>query len=191
MVSNRGNGPSTGTTIRYYLSADYIIPEGDIEIGNSAIDPLGAIESQTKRFASSLPARPGTYYYGACVDPVSGEANRHNNCSVPARVVVGETSPVRIKEETRCSWRTLPFTEFKLEGTVEATQSVSSVTVKGFVSFTGTSAVRQRFLAGQQDLGSMSANETKSFSIATTGPADFSPIVVTVHGCDYELEWEP
>ena len=95
------------------------------------------------------------------------------------------------REETRCSWQILPFAEFKLEGTVEATRSLSSVVIKGFVTSTNSGGLRKREYAGQQDLGSMSANSISPFSIATAGPTDFAPSVTTTHGCDYEFEWEP
>ena len=190
-VSNRGNGRSTGTTIRYYISSDAIIPSGDTEIANDPVSALGVNEGELKSISSTFPTSPGHYYYGACVDAVSGESNQHNNCSEAVPVVVRELSPVRIREETRCSWQILPFAEFKLEGTVEATRSLSSVVIKGFVTYTNFGGLRKREYAGQQDLGSMSANSISPFSIATAGPADFAPSVTTTHGCDYEFEWEP
>ena len=190
-VSNRGNGRSTGTTIRYYLSADAIIPSGDTEIANDPVSALGVNEEELKSISSTSPTSPGHYYYGACVDAVSGESNEHNNCSEAVPIVVRELSPVRIREETRCSWQVLPFAKFKLEGTVEATRSLSSVVIKGFVTYTNSGGLRKREYAGQQDLGSMSANSISPFSIATAGPADFAPSAARTHGCDYEFEWEP
>ena len=35
------------------------------------------------------PATAGTYYYGACVDRVSGESDSRNNCSTAVTVTVG------------------------------------------------------------------------------------------------------
>ena len=29
----------------------------------------------------TAPSTPGTYYYGACVDPVADESDTQNNCS--------------------------------------------------------------------------------------------------------------
>ena len=190
-VSNLGNGRSTDSTIRYYLSADAIIPSGDTEIANDSVSALGVNEEELKSISSLFPTNPGHYYYGACVDAVSGESNEHNNCSEAVPIVVRELSPVRIREETRCSWQTFPFVEFKLEGTVEATRSLSSVVIKGFVTYTNSGGLRKREYAGQQNLGSMSANSISPFSIATAGPADFAPSVTTTHGCDYEFEWQP
>ena len=190
-VSNRGNGRSISTTIRYYISSDAIIPSGDTEIANDLVSALGVNEEELKSISSTFPTNSGHYYYGACVDAVNGESNQHNNCSEAVPIVVRELSPVRIREETRCSWQILPFAEFKLEGTVEATRSLSNVVIKGFVTYTNSGGLRKREYAGQQDLGSMSANSISPFSIATAGPADFAPLVTRTHGCDYEFEWEP
>ena len=36
------------------------------------------------------PSPAGTYFYGACVDPVTDESDTTNNCSAPVRVMVVE-----------------------------------------------------------------------------------------------------
>ena len=42
------------------------------------------------RFNQVVPTAPGTYYYGACVNAVSGESNTRNNCSTGAAITVVE-----------------------------------------------------------------------------------------------------
>ena len=38
----------------------------------------------------NAPSTPGTYYYGACVDAVTGESDTTNNCSGSVSVTVVE-----------------------------------------------------------------------------------------------------
>ena len=40
----------------------------------------------------NAPSIAGTYYYGACLDPLSNEIDRQNNCSVGVAVTVGQTA---------------------------------------------------------------------------------------------------
>ena len=88
-VDNRGDDQSTATTLRYYRSTNSTITTNDRAVGT---DPVGALaESGTAANSIGLtaPSSTGTYYYGACVDPVSGEGNTANNCSSAAAVRVG------------------------------------------------------------------------------------------------------
>ena len=73
--------------LRFYRSTDATI---------TRYDSLAGIFVQTRNARSPLnialtaPSTPGTYYYGACVDAVSGESNTTNNCSDGVAVTVGE-----------------------------------------------------------------------------------------------------
>ena len=87
-VRNQGNGRSASTTLRYYRSTDETISTSDTEVGTdtvSALTPAGASDGS---ISLTAPSTAGTYYYGACVDPVSGESNSQNNCSTAVRVTV-------------------------------------------------------------------------------------------------------
>ena len=50
----------------------------------------GLAESGTEAESVSLtaPSSSGTYYYGACVDSVSGESDTTNNCSSGVEAIV-------------------------------------------------------------------------------------------------------
>ena len=87
-VRNRGSGSSAPTTLRYHRSTDSDIMSSDTQVGNSHVD--GVAVSGTRSFSIELtaPSEAGTYYYGACVDPVSSEANTGNNCSAAVEVTV-------------------------------------------------------------------------------------------------------
>ena len=80
-VRNAGTGASTATTLRYYRSTDATITTGDTEVGTDAVGALAASSVSHESIDLTAPSTAGTYYYGACVDPVSGETDAGNNCS--------------------------------------------------------------------------------------------------------------
>ena len=87
-VRNRGSGPSAPTTLRYHRSTDSDIMSSDTQVGNSHVDGIAASGSLPWSIELTAPPEAGTYYYGACVEPVSGEANTGNNCSGSVEVEV-------------------------------------------------------------------------------------------------------
>ena len=87
-VRNRGDGRSGSTTLRYYRSADSRISSRDALVGVDAVDGLPAAGTGAESIPLTVPSRPGTYYYGACVEAVPGESRSHNNCSDGAAVEV-------------------------------------------------------------------------------------------------------
>ena len=90
-VRNGGNGAAPATTLRYYRSADAAITTSDTQVGTDAVAALGASGSASQSVDLTAPSTPGTYYYGACVDAVSGESATANNCS--AAVTVATLQP--------------------------------------------------------------------------------------------------
>ena len=90
-VRNGGNGDAPATTLRYYRSADAAITTSDTPVGTDAVAALGASGSASQSMDLTAPSTPGTYYYGACVDAVSGESDTANNCS--AAVTVATLQP--------------------------------------------------------------------------------------------------
>ena len=113
MVRNQGPDQATSTTVHYYRSDDATIDATDTPIGTNAVSSLtgfdGLVSGPGTRLAASgtsresisvsAPSSPGTYYYGACVDGVPGEANTDNNCSTGAyvRVVPSGADPFNIE----------------------------------------------------------------------------------------------
>ena len=87
-IHNRGNAPAPTTTVRYYLSTDSTITNDDTEVGTGTVSGLAAPSTIFKLIRLTAPSSPGTYYYGACVQPVSGESDIQNNCSSASEVVV-------------------------------------------------------------------------------------------------------
>ncbi len=87
-VRNQGGGRSDYTTLRYYLSTDEIITTGDIEIETSYVSRLDPSETSDRTAYLEAPSSEGTYYYGACVEAVTGESDTSNNCSSAVTVTV-------------------------------------------------------------------------------------------------------
>ena len=86
-VRNRGDGRSAATTLRYYRSSSPTISTSDFEWGTDAVSSLAA--SDTSRELGLLGVQTTSdYYWGACVDTVSGESDTANNCSSAVRVTV-------------------------------------------------------------------------------------------------------
>ena len=92
-VSNEGEGESVAATLRYYRSTDATITSSDTEVGKDTVAQLAAAESSSRSVQLTAPSSPGTYYYGACVDPVTDESDTTNNCSTSVQVTVPETEP--------------------------------------------------------------------------------------------------
>ena len=80
-VHNQGNGPSAATTLRYYRSSNATISTNDTEVGTDSVSGLSASDTSDESISLNAPSSAGTYYYGACVDNVSGESDTGNNCS--------------------------------------------------------------------------------------------------------------
>ena len=87
-VRNQGNGQSAATTLRIHSSSDEVISTNDTEIDTSPVSSLSASRVSGYTISLTAPSTAGTYYYGTCVDPVSGESRTGNNCSQSVRVTV-------------------------------------------------------------------------------------------------------
>ena len=92
-VENDGEGSASATTLRYYQSADATISTSDTEVGADAIGGLAASGSSSQSADLTAPSTPGSYYYGACVDAVTGESDTTNNCSASVQVTVPQPKP--------------------------------------------------------------------------------------------------
>ena len=89
-VRNRGNAVSAATTLRYYRSLNATISSSDTAVGTDAVAGLAAGANSAESISLTVPSDAGTYYYGACVDSVSGESDTTNNCSAGVEVEVSD-----------------------------------------------------------------------------------------------------
>ena len=92
-VTNEGDGDSEATTIRFYRSTDSTITNSDTQQSSSPVIPLAAQGQKVTAISVSLtaPSEEDTYYYGACVDSVTGETDTADNCSASVTVTVTAT----------------------------------------------------------------------------------------------------
>ena len=91
-VRNQGNASAAATTLRYYRSSNATISTDDVEAGTDAVSSLSAGGTSAESISLNAPSGAGTYYYGACVDDVTGESDSGNNCSAASRVTVTQTT---------------------------------------------------------------------------------------------------
>ena len=91
-VRNQGNQPAAATTLRYYRSTNTTISTDDTEVGTDSVSTLSVGDTSAVSINLNAPSSAGAYYYGACVDDVSGENNTDNNCSDAVEVTVSESS---------------------------------------------------------------------------------------------------
>ena len=87
-VHNRGGAASGATTLRFYRSKDASITRSDTEVGLADVPDIAASGTSDHSVELTAPADPGVYYFGACVDVVSGESDSSNNCSESVAVDV-------------------------------------------------------------------------------------------------------
>ena len=180
---NQGDVPSNSTTLRYYRSNNDTISTGDTPVGTDSVSSLSANAISSEWIDLYAPSTPGTYYYGSCVDSVSGESDTGNNCSDAVEVTV---PPVRVTHKECTHTSNLFGRTYTLTGTVVASRSVSNVTITGYiVRYTNEREVN-RERVGEYDFGSMSANRPENFEMSKF----FLFNIFEHRGCDFEFEWE-
>ena len=87
MVQNQGGGTVT-PFLEYYLSFDSTISSRDTRVAYNYLPAFVSLQTVSRQIVLSAPGLAGTYYYGACVDPVESETDVSNNCSTGVKVVV-------------------------------------------------------------------------------------------------------
>ena len=190
-VRNQGDGSSASTTLRYYRSTDSTITSSDTSVGTDSVSGLSAGGSGDESIDLTAPSTTGTYYYGACVDSVSGESDTTNNCSSAVTVTVSAapapdpdpdptprpTGQAVTGSVTSCQGEQLApgidSYRITIEGTVTAKRAVNNVRVEG--TFNG------RFV-GIDVVGDMEAGETASFSVNGI-------VSESVGTCGADVEW--
>ena len=99
-VRNQGSGPSASTTLRYYRSTDSSISSSDTAVGTDSVSGLSASGTSPESIGLTAPSTAGTYYYGACVDSVSGESDTTYNCSSGVAVTVPKAVDITVTDCT-------------------------------------------------------------------------------------------
>ena len=118
-VRNLGMGPSAATTLRWYFSSNQMISGAvDFPVGTDPVMALAPGGASDESVALSVAGRPGTHYYGACVDSVAGESNAANNCSGGAAVTVIGPSDLVVQSALASPTSLGPGDSFTLAATV-------------------------------------------------------------------------
>ena len=161
-VRNRGSARAAATTLRYYRSTNSTISTSDTEVGTDAVSALAGGASGAESIRQTAPSSAGTYYYGACVDPVSEESDTGNNCSSGVQITVdsgGEGTHIELVRISRCEAvaRVGSLLRIEMEGTVRALVDLFDVTVWGRVG--------DNEMAVPDLLGSIGAGTTSDFFV--------------------------
>ena len=172
-VSNSGNGAAAATTLRYYRSDDATVTTADSSVGTSAIVGLGASGSVVGSVDLTAPAAPGTYYYGACVDSVTGESDTTNNCSSSVTVTVPEPQyPDLVVATTVDDATQQPGKTFLLSATVSNTgDGASPSTTVRYYQSTDATITTSDTSVGTDAVGTLAASGTSAESISLTAPS--------------------
>ena len=172
-VRNQGGGDAVAwTTLRFFQSGDATISTADTEVGTWAVSPLESSESQerTLRFLE-LPSDGGTYFYGACVDPLPGEVDTGNNCSGGVTITV--SSPDLVVDTPTVSERNpAPGELFELSAIVRnqgGGDAVSSTTLRYYRS-SDAAITDSDTEVGTDFVSRLDAGATADESISLTAP---------------------
>ena len=176
-VENQGDEPSAATTLRYYHSTDATITPSDTEVGTDTVGGLSA--GATTRIGTDVtaPASAGTYYYGACVDAVTGESDTTNNCSGSVSVVVSESPPqtnpdLAVGSPTVSDSSPTTGATFTLSATLrnDGDGAAAATTLRYYRSNDGTITTSDTSV-GTDAVGGLSAGATSPESISLTAPS--------------------
>lgn len=94
-VRNQGQASASSTTLRYYRSTNSQITTSDTQIASDEVVSLSPNGTSLESSSVSI-GTAGTYWLGACVDPVIGESPTTNNCSPGVQVDVTDCKSVAI-----------------------------------------------------------------------------------------------
>ena len=170
IILNVGDGASA-STLRYFRSTDATITTSDTEVGTDVVPGLAAAGT-SRHMREVLPSSPGTYYYGACVDAVSGESNTANNCSRSVKVTVPEPQPDLVVSASVDDGNLNTGDSFTLSATVRnAGDEQSEATTLLYYQSTDSTISSSDTQVGTDAVGALAASGTSAESISLTAPS--------------------
>ena len=170
-VGNGGDGPSSATTLRYYRSTDATITVSDTAVGTDAVGALAASGTSAQSISLTAPLSAGTYYYGACVDTVTGEADTANNCSSGALVTVSVAPDLMVESVMVSDSSPDVGGSFTLSATVgNGGDGPSPATTLRFYRSTDATITVSDTAVGTDAVGALAASGTSAQSISLTAP---------------------
>ena len=178
-VRNDGDGAAAATTLHYYRSTDATITTADTSVGTDAVGGLAAAATSSESIDLTAPSAPRTYYYGACVEAVTGESDTTNNCSGSVQVTVSAPPPsgpdltIYAIVAATSPDGTRPGGTFRLNVGVrnDGDESSAATTLRYYRS-TDTTITTSDTEVGTDTVGVLSAGATTStMSVTVTAPS--------------------
>ena len=174
-VRNRGRGTAAATTLRYETRTRGSSSWSRFSETDSIRSLSASGTSRRQSIGLTAPSDPGAYEYRACVDAVSGESDRLNNCSNPVSVTVGsDEDPDLVVESPAVSKSSLdPREPFTFSATVRNRgRGTAAATTLRYETRTRGSSSWSRF-SETDSIRSLSASGTsRRQSIGLTAPSD-------------------
>ena len=125
-VSNRGED-SADPSLGYFQSQDQIIDIFDEVLGSEILEGFGPGQSLNRSTKLTAPGQPGTYFYGACIEELSGEVNVDNNCSDAIAITVVDPLPDLLATDAKSDVATITSGQsLSLTGTIANAGFVSA-----------------------------------------------------------------
>ena len=170
-VRNDGDGSAAATTLRYYRSTDATITTADTQVGTDPVAQLAASGTSSESVSLTAPSTAGTYYYGACVDAVTGESDTTNNCSSSVTVTVATPDLVVAAPSVTDSTPDAGAT-FTLSATVrnDGSESAAAATLRYYRSTDATITIADTQV-GTDAVAQLAASGTSSESVSLTAPS--------------------
>ena len=162
------------TTLRYYRSTDVTITRSDTAVGTDAVGALAASGTSAESISLTAPGTAGAYYYGACVDTVTGESDTTHNCSGSVKVDVEAPKYPDLEVGTPTVSDSSPETgaSFTLSATVSNAGDGGSVaTTLRYYRSTDATITTSDTAVGTDTVGALAASGTSAQSISLTAPA--------------------
>ena len=179
-MRNDGNGAAPPTTLRYYRSTDAAIMTADTAVGTAAVAALAASGGVSESVDLTAPSNSGTYYYGACVDAVAGEADTTDNCSTSVQITVAGAPPppqrrpdLVVAPPSTSDRRPIAGGSFTLSATVRnAGAADAPATTLRYYRSTDAAITTADTEVGTDAVASLAATATAAESVDLTAPAD-------------------
>ena len=171
-VRNRGSVASAPARLVYYRSTDSTISTSDTQVGTDEVGGLAASGTSNESIVLTAPSSAGTYYYGACVDPVSGESDTGNNCSGAVAVTVAERADLVVGPVSVSNSSPDAIALFTLNATVRNRGSVASAPARlVYYRSTDSTISTSDTQVGTDPVGGLAASGTSNESIGLTAPS--------------------
>ena len=95
-IRNIGTVASPATSLQYYRSIDNIITADDELVHVELLGSMSPNSVVELILPFEAPSTLGTYYYGVCVEPVSGDPRPDNDCSKTVMLTVSDTPLIQM-----------------------------------------------------------------------------------------------